>query len=172
MICFRNQVSLYFIIFSSNCFYSAENNANLRTVKQELPSLRKTIVKDDFNLFKITPEFRNHVAKHLSHLLDEKVNNFISTDCNSVKKQETQETKGGIKLFNSSNEFIKLNEPEPLHPIKKKMKVVEKDQMEKLKDVAITMKDIEKEVKYWSNRSKAPIFKYKQNKNGILEQIQ
>ncbi|KAJ8939384.1 hypothetical protein NQ314_011129 [Rhamnusium bicolor] len=59
-------------MFSETPEKSAKISSNQN--KETLPSLRKT--KDDdaqFNFLKVTPEFRNYVARQLSSILDEKL---------------------------------------------------------------------------------------------------
>ncbi|KAH0812822.1 hypothetical protein GEV33_009968 [Tenebrio molitor] len=72
-------------------------------------SLRRN--KDDeeqFNVVRVSPEFRDHVAKHLSNMLEELLQKKLShktTNYDSYIKPKRR--KSGIKLFRDSSHYVK-----------------------------------------------------------------
>ncbi|KAJ8957896.1 hypothetical protein NQ318_001892 [Aromia moschata] len=142
-------------MFSENPEKSAKKPSDAR--KEELlPSLRTCEDEDgQFNFFKVD----------------------VKVDETHGKKRE----KSRVKLLSESKHFLKASKEQPelskavpeqvnLNRTEryKKLKV---DIPEKLlKEVAVTPEDIlsRKEVKTWSNRSKAPVFRYKKSENDKL----
>lgn len=108
----------------------------------------------------------------LDRVLDDKIKKRKNGYTKPIKPQ------GGIKLFKNSSKYVKISETtsniqmkKPCNTKKPCEEVI--DNSEKLKSIVITGQDIlnQKEVKFWSNRSKAPIYKYKKT-NTSLELIE
>lgn len=146
--------------------------------KMQLPSLRKSINEDEqFNLFRVTPEFRNYVAKHLSAFLEkdlQKVLHQVQTEQVSHKKKHNC----GIKLFKTSTVKIKKFEADDIDQskipqrfaLKKNAINVNKDD---LKQIAISGEEIlkGKGTEHWSKRVKRKPFVYQKEKNGTLVNV-
>ncbi|CAH0551365.1 unnamed protein product [Brassicogethes aeneus] len=140
------------------------------------PSLRKSKDEDEqFNLFHVTPEFRNYVAKHLSKLLEENLKKkliSVSDKCEKKKKR-----KGGVKLLRNSEVFIKIskNKDEAIERKRKDiLPCVSQDVSEnELKIIAVSGDDIleRKGVESWCKRTKKKPFKYKKVKNGTFQYV-
>lgn len=146
-----------------------------RIKKPLITSLRKN--KDDdeqFNILGVTPEFQNYIAKHLSIILDKKLERVTKSKFTNQKYLKSN-TAGGIKLFSSSTIFIEDSVAEfnvKRACFKKQQKnfqklIVDKDDF---KNLAVSAEQIllKEDLKYWSNRSKGQVFSYKKNKNGQL----
>ncbi|CAG9770079.1 unnamed protein product [Ceutorhynchus assimilis] len=147
------------------------------------PSLRKQQDDDEqFNLFRVTPEFQNYVAKHLSKTLEEELQKVLKSVKDTCLKKKARKS-GGIKLLSNSEKFLRIDKSssvnnrslESAQLVRKKiLKKVEDIDEAELKRVVVEPADIlsKKDTKCWSTRSKAPIFNYKKNSEGSLVLIE
>ncbi|ENN81434.1 hypothetical protein YQE_02127, partial [Dendroctonus ponderosae] len=142
------------------------------------PSLRKTQDEDEqFNLFRVTPEFQQHVAKHLSQIIEDKLQKLTKIVENKDSVPTQKKRKAGVKLFSNSDKVLKVIKVNNLEkqclprarPLNLK-RAYEPIDESALKEVAVSSEDIlsQKETKSWSNRSKAPVYHYKQSSDGQL----
>lgn len=150
---------------------------------QEKPiSLR--ITKDEneqFNFLKVTPEFRNFVAKHLTKLLDNKLERELEYDAYN-REIKRKRKNSGVRLFSHSKKLLKVGENLTrninLCTNKTRINTVLKQDIvatdEDLRILAVSGEYIlsKKDTEPWSNRSKSETFTYKKNKNGKLEIIE
>lgn len=150
--------------------------------KKPLPSLRKTRNEQAHFDLKVTPEFRNYVAKQLTNILDRKLSKkFTDLQFQETEVPRNRQEKGGVKLLSDSKYFLEVSDEivtqkkaSVAHNIKaKSLKNSNHSEVSEdlLKEVAVSAEDIlsKKEVKHWSQRSKAPVFRYKRTKNGQLK---
>nr|CAH7727003.1 unnamed protein product [Callosobruchus chinensis] len=166
--------------FINDSMFGDNKKENKVTQSETLPaSLRKSKDEDEqFNLFKVTPQFRQHVAKHLDRILDSSLKYKELKVADETYKKKTKQCCGGVKLFSSSERVLDLLDAEKKRPEvheidslkradryrKLKVKVDE----ESLREVVVTGEDIlsRESTKQWSRRGKAPIFEYKKQENG------
>lgn len=173
---------LYTVIFISVISFLLVSQVLQVEADQVLPSLRPNQDEDDqFNLFRVTPQFQAYVAKHLSKLLEEKLQKVMTTvngsnDTVPIKKNR----KTGVKLLKSSLKFLRVSssvdntstvQPKVTKP---KRKFSEEICQADLEIVAVEPEDIlsQKDTKYWSKRTKAPVFHYKVSNEGSLVEIE
>ncbi|XP_066262023.1 uncharacterized protein [Euwallacea similis] len=154
------------------------------THTQELPpSLRKSQEEDgQFRLFRVTPEFQNYVAKHLSSLLEKRLQKVLTTvDSDSIPTKKS--CKSRVRLFKNSQRFLKVaktNNDSVQHIVKESL--VKRPQKlsfhgideADLQVLAVNPEDIlsGKTTKFWSTRSKTSVFHYKQSSNGKLTLVE
>ncbi|XP_030747597.1 uncharacterized protein LOC115876061 [Sitophilus oryzae] len=146
---------------------------------QQFPSLR--LSKDEneqFNLFHVTPEFQNYVARQLTKILDkyleDKIQNIEYSEIPKRKKYRS-----GVRLFSDSRHFLEEDKSTFKHHHNSGKKFNRKQDSGQciskniLKVVAVDPETIlsKQETKYWSNRSKAQIFRYKTSSDGILVEV-
>lgn len=170
-------------MFINNIF--SENFVN-SGVKQEKPkSLRYQNEEDDqFNNLNVTPEFQNFVAKRLSKFLEEQLTSRMHNSP-YVKKKKRKRFKTGVRLFRNSKDYLDVTEVE--NEINVQLSNVTKptitkrncdpdlnNESNKICEAAVSPEDIlsKKEVQHWSNRSKAPVFRYKKTSSGELQYIE
>ncbi|RZC39763.1 C12orf43 -like [Asbolus verrucosus] len=140
---------------------------------EKLQSLRRS--KDDdeqFNSFRVSPEFRGYVAKHLSTMLDEVLKHKLDHSMKHENHPKTKRRKGGVKLLRTSPHYLKLksnNSELVRHKIAPETPEDDDDD-DRFKSVAVTPEEIlsQKETKHWSNRSKARVYSYIQTKHGLI----
>ncbi|KAG5897833.1 hypothetical protein JTB14_011833 [Gonioctena quinquepunctata] len=92
--------------FLKDCMFSGKQE-KLNSAIEKTVSLRKTTDDDDYNIFKVTAEFRDYVAKNLSLLLEKNLKRnleYIASDEVTKKRRKH----GGIKLFSNSDKCLKL----------------------------------------------------------------
>ncbi|KAH1011689.1 hypothetical protein HUJ04_001007 [Dendroctonus ponderosae] len=161
-------------MFTEKPFNSQEKAEN----NPKPPSLRKTQDEDEqFNLFRVTPEFQQHVAKHLSQIIEDKLQKLTKIVENKDSVPTQKKRKAGVKLFSNSDKVLKVIKVNNLEkqclprarPLNLK-RAYEPIDESALKEVAVSSEDIlsQKETKSWSNRSKAPVYHYKQSSDGQL----
>ncbi|XP_066262022.1 uncharacterized protein [Euwallacea similis] len=166
-------------MFTRNLAKSSE-----ATHTQELPpSLRKSQEEDgQFRLFRVTPEFQNYVAKHLSSLLEKRLQKVLTTvDSDSIPTKKS--CKSRVRLFKNSQRFLKVaktNNDSVQHIVKESL--VKRPQKlsfhgideADLQVLAVNPEDIlsGKTTKFWSTRSKTSVFHYKQSSNGKLTLVE
>ncbi|XP_050302560.1 uncharacterized protein LOC126740530 [Anthonomus grandis grandis] len=170
--------------FNESMFTENANNAvknSEKTIQKNLPpSLRK--VQDDdeqFNLFRVTPEFQIYVAKHLSRALEEKLLTLLKP-MKSIENSKVKKHKSGVKLFRDSKKFLKIEKYDASLVLNKQTisvkprKHIQKVDEEDIKSLAISPEIIlnKTETEHWSTRSKAPVYSYKRVSNGTLTLIE
>lgn len=147
------------------------------------PSLRKVQDEDEqFNLFRVTPEFQNHVAKHLSKALEQKLQKLLTSATHIDNIPRKKRRKSCVKLFKSSKKFLKIDKNNIEDTSSDKTNLVHRpfskvgEQVDEtlLKQVAVDPQAIlsKKDTKFWSNRSKAPIYNYRKSSEGSLVLIE
>lgn len=137
---------------------------------KKLTSLRRSKDEDEqFNLFRVSPEFRNYVAKYLSSLMDKILKERLETN-NYDNYIKPKRRKSRIRLLRDSPHFISLKTKEITQIKKKNESDDEVDVFDKCRAVAVNPDDIlsQKETKYWSTRSKAPVFSYCKTDEGLV----
>jgi hypothetical protein len=160
--------------FFCNCVFILAKISEERKIEKPQSLRRNKDDEEQFNVVRVSPEFRDHVAKHLSNMLEELLQKKLShktTNYDSYIKPKRR--KSGIKLFRDSSHYVKLKSKAETVPVKKnntkKTENSDEDD-EKFKCVAVHATDIltQKETKHWSTRSKAPVYAYTQTKNGLV----
>ncbi|XP_018573099.1 uncharacterized protein C12orf43 homolog [Anoplophora glabripennis] len=160
----------------------AKSTAHNQT--KPLPSLRKTKNEEGHFSLKVTPEFRDYVARQLTSILDRKLDKKFA-DLPDPEVPRKKRKKVGVKLLSESKHFLELseeisaeNKASAVHNATakraKNSKGVNEVTEDLLKEVAVSGEDIlsKKEVRNWSKRSKAPVFHYKKSKNGQLKLVE
>lgn len=126
-----------------------------------------------FNIFGVTPEFQKYIGKHLSAILDKKLEKCIESEIFNGKPIE-KHISGGIKLFSNSENFLETPEYQSDSNInlRNRKKPLEKLPINKedLKNLAVSGEAIlqKEDLKYWSTRTKGKVFSYKKIDNGQL----
>lgn len=143
----------------------------------KLPSLR---IKPDedykSNPLEVTPQFQQHVAKHLTRMLDKQLQESVA-DCDSVGQtlEKRKRSKSGVKLLRTSNSFIKLRTKErsPVIVARKRANSASSEDENRCKSVAVSGHGVlsKGDVAAWSKRSKGKIFSYTKMKDGVLTSI-
>lgn len=150
--------------------------------------MRKVYDDDEqFNFLKVTPGFRNHIAKRLSSYLEEQLSKKMSSNEAKfpVKVLKNNNNKCGIKLFKNSTDYIDEIDQCSSVTVKIKRKERKKRKLEngcdtssddedsKVRKVAVSPTQIlnGSETKHWSNRSKAAVFRYHKTKAGQLVSV-
>ncbi|EFA03353.1 hypothetical protein TcasGA2_TC013338 [Tribolium castaneum] len=134
-------------------------------------SLRRSKDEDEqFNLFRVSPEFQNYVAKHLSQILDKLLKERLETK-NYENYVKPKRRKSGIKLLRDSVHCISVKTRDVAPQVKKRQ--VEEDESDneaKFRAVAVSADDIlsKKDTKHWSTRSKAPVYAYYKTQQGLI----
>lgn len=142
------------------------------------PSLRKKQDEDEqFNLFRVTPEFQRYIAKHLSKTIEEKLQKLSKTFESNDSVPTQKKRKAGVKLFSNSEKVLRTIKVSKLEshrlprarPLNLKRGYEPIDEAT-LREVAVSSEDIlnQNETKSWSTRSKAPVYHYKQSSDGKL----
>lgn len=151
--------------------------AEVTSKKKVNVSLRKCRDEDEqFNTFGVTPEFQKYIGKHLSAILDKKIEkNTISKVFNTICIKNESQAIGGIKLFSDSEYFLELKEyqVESNNNYVKHIRThANKSHISKedFRNLAVSGESILKkeDLKYWSKRTKGKIFSYKKLDNGQL----
>lgn len=168
--------------FLKENLYSQDKDRTSEEVQEKPISLR--ITKDEneqFNFLKVTPEFRNFVAKHLTKLLDNKLERELEYDAYN-REIKRKRKNSGVRLFSHSKKLLKVGENLTrninLCTNKTRINTVLKQDIvatdEDLRILAVSGEYIlsKKDTEHWSNRSKSETFTYKKNKNGKLEIIE
>lgn len=131
----------------------------------------------------MTPEFQNFVAKRLSNFLEDQLSLRLQTNKNKTKKKTTK-LKTGVKLFRKSTNYLEAPETTSAqckpstfkkHSIRKRSCDSDfTDESTKISEAAVSPDFIlsKKEVQQWSNRSKAPVFRYHKEPSGELKYIE
>ncbi|XP_060534201.1 uncharacterized protein LOC132706728 [Cylas formicarius] len=173
--------------FINDCMFkdkSSDSSVITVNIREQLPSLRKNKDEDEqYNFFRVTPEFRGFVAKRLARSLDDYLESLL-VDTSEVVFPRKQSKNSGIRLFTSSESFLKIKKLSKnvsvcdRKVIKRQVSLKpynsEKVSNDVLRQLAVNPDDIlsQKEVKHWSTRSKGQVFRYKQTKGGQLVQIE
>ncbi|KAL1502566.1 hypothetical protein ABEB36_007691 [Hypothenemus hampei] len=147
----------------------------LETVTKPLPpSLRKTQDADEqFNLFRVTPEFQSYIAKNLAKVIEEDLQKCLIAKIKKPERPRKTHRKSGVKLFSNSEKFLKITK-NPVNDTgvqtfkQRRVTKVQKNSpvsLEEIAKLAVNPEDIisGKETKFWSNRSKAPVYRYKKS---------
>ncbi|XP_056647536.1 protein CUSTOS-like [Diorhabda sublineata] len=166
--------------FKENLYSSIQESKEKLQPVVELASLRKTVDENEqFNFLKVTPEFQKYVAKQLSFILDKQLEKNINYAVEDKVDRKKKKTTSGVKLFYNSDKLLKAGKSEELpidQPVKKfvvKRNILVKE--EDLKSITVSGAEIlsQKDIKYWSNRTKSKkLFNYKQDKNGTLQLVE
>ncbi|XP_057670271.1 protein CUSTOS-like [Diorhabda carinulata] len=166
--------------FKENLYSSIQESKEKLQPVVELASLRKTVDENEqFNFLKVTPEFQKYVAKQLSFILDKQLEKNINYAVEDKVDRKKKKTTSGVKLFYNSDKLLKAGKSEELpieKPVKKfavKRNILVKE--EDLKSITVSGAEIlsQKDIKYWSNRTKSKkLFNYKQDKNGTLQLVE
>nr|XP_023016073.1 uncharacterized protein C12orf43-like [Leptinotarsa decemlineata] len=155
-------------------FTGSKEKLNSEITNKVSEPLRKSADDENYNFFKVTPEFRTHVAKHLSSLLDKHLKkNLEYTASDDITRKKRK--KGGIKLLSDSEKYLKVeSESLEVSPKPKKLIRTTKHQIqvdeESLQQLSVSGVDIlkKKGIEHWSKRSKAQVFQYKKTCSGEL----
>ncbi|XP_072388200.1 uncharacterized protein [Diabrotica undecimpunctata] len=134
---------------------------------------------DQFNNFKVTPEFQEYIARRLCWLLDKKLENEFKYATDGTEVKSKRKKIGGIKLFSKSEKLITIGKT-PNNIVALAFKPVNRTvgkysapvNLDDLRYITVSGKDIllQKDITYWSNRTKSSkFFQYKQINNGTLE---
>ncbi|XP_015180930.1 PREDICTED: uncharacterized protein LOC107068734 [Polistes dominula] len=145
------------------------NNTNAKSLRQNLEE------NDDFFNFGVTVTFKAFIAKKLNALLertvqwDERTNSQTTIQDNNEDKLNKN---NGIKLLNSSTILLTAeDEVEELHNYKRRKKSVDKViDKSKFQEATVNPEWIlsKVETKFWTERRKGAVFKYKKSKDGTL----
>lgn len=161
-------------LFDAQITKDSENQERLNNINPK--SLRKDLEKkDNFCNFGVTLTFKAFVAKKLDDLLertvqwDSKTNSRTTIQDNNKDKLNKN---NGIKLLNSSTILLTAeDEVEELNNYKRRKKNVDKvTDKSQLQEAAVNPEWIlsKVETKFWTERHKGAVFKYKKLKNGTL----
>lgn len=182
--------------FMKDSLYKNDNSISLdskngekakTSLEEKQKSLRKIYDDDEqFNFLNVTPGFRKHIAKRLSSYLEEQLSKKLSKveDDLPLEVQKNNNHKSGIKLFKNSSECI-VDIDEEVSGVTMKVRRKERikrkvpsgcdgtsseDEDSKVRKVAVSPTQIlnGSEIKHWSNRSKAEVFRYRKTKAGQL----
>ncbi|KAK9305812.1 hypothetical protein QLX08_003318 [Tetragonisca angustula] len=149
------------------------NDLTENTNVRNLVSLRKDLEeKKTFSNFGVSPTFQSFVAKKLDEIIEKSIK-IKKKDINSIiNKKEDKDNNCGIKLLNSSVEFLTTEKEDEKSQRKRKIEATIDDEMNllKCKQVAVDPEQIlsKVETKAWTSRRKGPEFNYKKLKNGTL----
>nr|CAI5823996.1 unnamed protein product [Callosobruchus analis] len=170
--------------FINDSMFGDNKKENKIIETEKLPaSLRKSKDEDEqFNIFKVTPQFQQYVAKHLDRILDSSLKYKQFRIADETCRKRRKHTSGGVKLFSSSDSVLddrgidaeedqsRVHEIYSLHRPDRYKKLKVKVDEEALKEVVVTGSDIlsRESIKHWSRRGKAPIYEYKKQENGHL----
>lgn len=119
----------------------------------------------------MTPEFQKYIAKHLTTILDKKLNK-MSTLINSNEELPEKHNEGGVKLLSNSVNFVdiecQLNENINSYRKRKKSTKTPYIKKENLKNLAVSAEAIlaKEDIKFWSTRTKGKIFHYLKDDTG------
>ncbi|KAG6800075.1 protein CUSTOS [Apis mellifera caucasica] len=149
------------------------NECNSIEINTNPISLRKKLEHEDtFSNFGVTPTFQNYVAKKLDEMLEKSIKIKKKTTDNIINEKDNESNNYGIKLLNSSSEFLTLEEDLTKFQKKRKMEtnIDEKANLLKCKEVAVDPEHILSKIdtKAWTNKRKEIEFNYKKLKNGTL----
>ncbi|XP_076249699.1 uncharacterized protein LOC143188998 [Calliopsis andreniformis] len=146
----------------------AENSKNIKSLRRNLEQQNK------FENFGVSPSYQNYVAQKLNEIIEKSIKIKDKNKNESVVTEEIQNS-SGIKLLNSSTEFLSTNEENAEFQNSSKRRKVKNTMDDKLnilkcKEVAVGPEWIlsKTETKAWTNKRKEPEFKYKRLKNGTL----
>ncbi|KAJ3652745.1 hypothetical protein Zmor_018683 [Zophobas morio] len=163
---------------NDSMFNQKPGKVNVKEQIERPQSLRYSKDEDEqFNLFRVSPEFRNYVAKHLSSLLDKVLEKQLTSDssvCDGSIKPKRR--KSGVKLFRNSPHYIKVKTKDVSgdDTLVRRTIVAKSDvdpvSDEQLRLIAVNPEDIlsQKDVKCWSTRTKAPVYNYVKTKSGLM----
>ncbi|XP_053986321.1 uncharacterized protein LOC128880347 [Hylaeus volcanicus] len=139
-----------------------------------LKSLRQNLErKDQFENFGVSPSFQNYVAKKLDEAIEKsiKLKNKKTKNGHCTNDKEAVSNSSGIKLLNSSVDFLTDKEEVEEPQKKRKIQMIEDEtNLAKCKEVAVDPEAIlaKADTKVWKSKRKEPEFKYKKLKNGTL----
>ncbi|CAK9811384.1 hypothetical protein ANTPLA_LOCUS7006 [Anthophora plagiata] len=156
-----------------------QNNLTKSTGLTKPVSLRPNLEQaNQFTTFGVKPTFQSYVAKKLDVIIEKSIKFKEKETNNLINEMQNEDSNYGIKLLNSSTEFLAAKEavdeiPEP--PRKRKIEATMDDKANLLKCREVTVDPevilSKKETKAWSNRRKGKEFKYKKQKNGTLVEV-
>ncbi|VEN49443.1 unnamed protein product [Callosobruchus maculatus] len=94
--------------FINDSMFGDHKKENKVSESEKLPaSLRKSKDEDEqFNLFKVTPQFQQYVAKQLDRILDSSLKYKTFKVADETRKRKTKQCGGGVKLFSSSDSVL------------------------------------------------------------------
>lgn len=160
----------------STLHYSFKNFilAETKTPVTVLKSLRLK-ENDESNLFnglEVSKEFREHVGKHLVRILDESLKKRL-TESSFAKQRSPRRRHNGIRLFSSSASRIRRSRPSSVGYICNHLSTYSNPNEKDLQSVSVNGEFIlsKKDTIHWSQRSKATVFHYKQDSNGVLYEV-
>ncbi|XP_031834204.2 uncharacterized protein LOC116427689 [Nomia melanderi] len=158
----------------TSTYHNSTCSEDLTKSKSQRPYF---VQNDKFENFGVTPSFQKYVAGKLDEIIEKsiKIKNKKKGNCLVTEQQDT-DSKSGIKLLNSSVEFLIAEDEPEILPKRRKIKTTidEKAILLKCKEVAVDPERIlsKTDTKAWTSKRKEPEFKYKRLKNGTLvEQI-
>ncbi|XP_044267899.1 protein CUSTOS-like [Tribolium madens] len=156
--------------FLNNALYNKTKSKSEEPQNTKQESLRRSKDEDDqFNLFRVSPEFQNYVAKHLSQILDKMLKDRFETK-NYENFIKPKRRKSRIKLLRDSPHYISVKIRKVMPQVKKSEVEDESDNEAKFRTVVVSPDDIlsKKDTKHWSTRSKAPVYTYYQTEQGLI----
>ena len=137
---------------------------------------------DQFNSLNVTPEFQQYIGKCLNTILEKQLRTVMVenlTKCGPKVKN----VKSHVKLFSDSKDYVELID-EPAEKITRRRPKIQKrklsgddssgDEERKVKTVAVSPEHVLNKIdtKFWSSRSKAEVFHYRQCSNGELVNVE
>ncbi|KAF7987452.1 hypothetical protein HCN44_003214 [Aphidius gifuensis] len=158
-----------------------KNNESTTSSSSVKASLRINQSENDFVNFGVTKNYQENVAKKLSEILERDIeveeNNVENKKKSKKKKTKKHNDSVGVKLFNESKTILTNNNDDLLidNPnINNKRKLICKKNNVNLasrcKEAAVDPDWIlnKCEIKYWNERPKGLVYKYKKMPNGLL----
>ncbi|XP_076761801.1 uncharacterized protein LOC143429864 [Xylocopa sonorina] len=131
--------------------------------------------QDRFFSFGVSPSFQSYVAKQLDGIIEKSIRiKKKEVDYNVVDEKESEDNNCGIKLLNSSVDFLSAEEEsievKPRKRRKSETTIDDEATLLKCKEVALEPERIlsKEETKAWTSKRKEPEFKYKRLKSGTL----
>ncbi|CAL7938744.1 unnamed protein product [Xylocopa violacea] len=138
-------------------------------------SLRKDSENQDrFFNFGVSPSFQSYVAKQLDGIIEKSIRIKKKKVDDVTDEKESEDNNCGIKLLNSSVDFLSAKEEsieeKPQRKRKSETTIDHKETLVKCKEAALEPDRIlsREETKAWTSKRKEPEFKYKRMKNGTL----
>ncbi|XP_033358993.1 uncharacterized protein LOC117238294 [Bombus vosnesenskii] len=151
-----------------------EHNDSLENNNVKNPvSLRKDLEeKKTFSNFGVSPTFQNYVAKKLDEIIEKSIKVKKKNINSIINEKKERDNIYGIKLLNSSVQFLTTEEKSEKPQKKRKIKATidEKTNFSKCKIVAVDPERILSKIdtEAWTSKRKEPEFNYKKLKNGTL----
>ncbi|XP_071057161.1 protein CUSTOS-like [Onthophagus taurus] len=166
--------------FLNDSLYKSEEKRVKTDEIKKIPSLRPGKV-EEVGLFDVTPEFQGYVAKSLGKILDKHLNELLIDKLieGERKTKKKKRLKRGVKLFYDSEDYIDLNHDDvtasnkPRFLINKNLGYNEHNK-EEIKSIVVSSEDVlnQTELKNWALINKGKLFRYKKDKNGLLNSIE